>query len=205
MEPYRKSQLQPFPLQNLAKEAAPANEELDLVQAARRDPAAFEPLYRYYLSPVYRYLRLRCGSEEEAADLTQQVFLRALAALPDYRPQGLPFSAWLFRIARNAAIDAHRRQHSTVAWNFLPEALHPVSAQDPESMTLQQERLAQLRDLLAKLSQDKRELLALRFASGLTAPEIAAVVGKSEAAVKKQLTRLIAHLKEQYREQFNDA
>ena len=205
MEPYRKSQLQPFPLQNLAKEAAPANEELDLVQAARRDPAAFEPLYRYYLSPVYRYLRLRCSSDEEAADLTQQVFLRALAALPDYRPQGLPFSAWLFRIARNAAIDAHRRQRSTVAWNFLPEALHPVSAQDPESMTLQQERLENLRDLLAKLSQDKRELLALRFASGLTAPQIAAVVGKSEAAVKKQLTRLIAHLKEQYREQFNDA
>lgn len=205
MEPYRKSQLQPFPLQNLAKEAAPANEELDLVQAARRDPAAFEPLYSYYLSPVYRYLRLRCGSDEEAADLTQQVFLRALAALPDYRPQGLPFSAWLFRIARNAAIDAHRRQRSTVAWNFLPEALHPISSQDPESMTLQQERLENLRDLLAKLSQDKRELLALRFASGLTAPEIAAVVGKSEAAVKKQLTRLIAHLKEQYREQFNDA
>src|SRR5690348_9477546 len=154
MEPYRKSQLQPFPLQNLAKEAAPANEELDLVQAARRDPAAFEPLYRYYLSPVYRYLRLRCGGDEEAADLTQQVFLRALAALPDYRPQGLPFSAWLFRIARNAAIDAYRRQRSTVAWNFLPEALHPISSQDPESMTLQQERLENLRDLLAKLSQD---------------------------------------------------
>src|SRR4051812_40918795 len=114
MEPYRSSPFQGFPLQNLAREVGPESQEADLVQAARREPAAFEPLYRYYLSPVYRYLRLRTASDEEAADLTQQVFLRALAALPDYRSKGLPFSAWLFRIARNAAIDAHRRQRSMV-------------------------------------------------------------------------------------------
>jgi RNA polymerase sigma-70 factor, ECF subfamily len=179
-------------------ERDPASDEPALVEAARTDPAAFGTLYQRYLARVYRYLRAHSGSDEDAADLTQQVFLRALDALPTYRQRGAPFGAWLFRIARHAAIDAHRRQRSTVAWEALPAALQPSSAHDPEASAIERETLARLGELVIKLDKEQRELLALRFAARLSAPEIAIVVGKSPAAVKKQLTRLVRSLREQY-------
>ncbi len=173
-------------------------EEAALVAAAQADPSAFDTLYRLYVTRVYRYLRAHAASDEDAADLTQQVFLRALDALPAYRSRGAPFGAWLFRIARHAAIDARRRQRGAVPWEALPEAMHPAAGQDPEGVVLQREALDRLRELLARLDPEKREMLALRFAAQLSAPEIAVVVGKSAAAVKKQLTRTLQSLKEAY-------
>src|SRR5215469_1380923 len=176
------------------------SDEAALVAAAQADPLAFDALYRRYLARVYRYMRAHMGSDDEAADLTQQAFLKALDALPRYRPRGTPFAAWLFQIARHVAADAHRRRRPTVAWDALPEALHPLEEQEPEAAVLRMEALAQLAAVLARLNAPKRELLALRFAAGLTAPEIANVVGKSPDAVKKQLSRTIQLLKEYFRE-----
>lgn len=174
-------------------------EEGALIEAAQADPAAFGLLYRRYLGRVYRYLRAHSASDDDAGDLTQQVFMRALAGLPRYRARGAPFAAWLFRIARHAAIDAHRRQRAAIAWDALPDALQPSApGQDPEEVMLRQEALARLRQIVARLDPGKRELLALRFAGQLSASEIAAVVGKSPAAIKKQLSRILHSLKEQY-------
>lgn len=169
-----------------------------VVRAAQGDPAAFAPLYVRYHPRVYRYLRLRAATDDEAADLTQQVFLQALDALPRYRERGLPFAAWLFRIARNVATDAHRLRRPTLDIDLLPERLDVVSDDDPEVAALRRERVERLREQLATLHPDKRELLGLRFAAGLSSREIAPVVGRSEAAVKKQLTRIIQQLREQY-------
>ncbi|HEY7416489.1 MAG TPA: sigma factor, partial [Ktedonobacteraceae bacterium] len=72
--------------------------EAALIEAAKTNPAAFEPLYQRYKGRVYRYLFFRLRHEEDAADLTQQVFLKALSALPGYRIRNIPFAAWLFRI-----------------------------------------------------------------------------------------------------------
>lgn len=170
-----------------------ASDEVELVRRASIDAGAFAALYQRYLARVYRYLRSRCDSNDDAADLTQQVFLKASEALPRYRERGAPFSAWLFRIARNAAIDHDRRRRATVPWDSLVEM--PAS-DDVEAGVLDREAHARLRVLLAELSSDERELLALRFAAGLSSREIAAVVSASEAAVKKRLTRMIQKLKE---------
>ncbi len=175
-------------------------DEAALVAAAQANPAAFGTLYRRYLPQVYRYVRAHVASDEDAADLTQHVFLSALDALPSYRDRGVPFAAWLFRIARNAAVDAARRQRPSVTWDAVPEALHPADAHEPESDLLRSEDLARLDALLRRLDPAKREMLSLRFAAGLSAPEIAAVVGKRPEAVKKQLTRILQALKEQYRD-----
>lgn len=182
----------------LERESDGVDDESALVAAAQRDPHAFGPLYRHYLARVYRYVRAHVATEDDAADLTQQVFLRALDAMPTYTPRGVPFSAWLFRLARNTTIDAHRRQRPTVTWEALPEALHPLAACEPEADVLQQEARARLRALLETLSQEQRDLLALRFAAQLSSAEIAGVVGRSPAAVKKQLTRILHALKERY-------
>ena len=181
-----------------ARDPARGEDDAALVHAARADPAAFDALYRRYVARIYRYARAHTPGEDDAADLTQQIFLKALDALPRYRERGLPFAAWLFRIARNAAVDAHRRRRPTIAWDHVPEVARPPDAGDPEAAALRRERATQLRHLLDALDRDRRELLALRFAAGLPVREIAAVIGKSEAAVKKQLARTLRMLKEQY-------
>ncbi len=185
---------------SVEREASAESDEAAQVAAAQANPVAFDVLYQRYLARVYRYLRAQVGSDEDAADLTQQVFLRALDALPRYRPRGAPFVAWLFSIARHAATDAYRRKRASISWESLPEALQPAIDQDPEARVLHLEALSRVGDLLARLDPAKRELLALRFAAGLSAPEIAQVVGKSPAAIKKQLTRTLQMLKEQYHE-----
>ncbi len=172
-----------------------------LVAAAAETPEAFGLLYDRYLAGVYRYVLARTGSREDAADLTQLTFARAFHSLSGYRPGRAPFVAWLFRIARNTVTDAHRRRRITVSLDGLPEVLVSANGLGPEELAEKRERLDRLRGLLAAISRPKRELLALRFGSGLSVREIAPIVGKSEAAVKKQLTRTIATLKEYYRDE----
>jgi RNA polymerase sigma-70 factor (ECF subfamily) len=187
-------------IQSMADESdsGATSEEWALIAAAQANPAAFGALYRRYLARVYRYVRAQVASDDDAADLTQQVFLQALTALPEYRPRGAPFAAWLFRIARHALIDAHRRRRGTVTLDALPTTLHATAGHDPEAEALRREALARLTELLAALDPDKRELLALRFGAQLSSSEIAAVVGKHPEAVKKQLTRILQALKERY-------
>jgi RNA polymerase sigma-70 factor (ECF subfamily) len=184
-----------------AVEPASSAAEDALVAAAVSRPEAFGALYERYMPRVYRYLRTRTASADEAADVTQAVFVKAMSSLSQYRPGRAPFAGWLFRIARNAAVDAHRRRRPSVTWDELPESIAESSADSPEDLVLRRERIDRLRMLVARLDTNKRELLALRFAASLTSREIAAVVGKGEGAVKKQLFRIIASLKEQYFEQ----
>lgn len=181
-----------------AARSAVSEDEAALVRAAQERPEAFGVLYERHLDGIYRYLQLRVGTSD-AADLTQQVFLRALASLPTYKARGLPFSAWLFRIARNVATDYYRSSRR-IPDELLPDVAEPASASSPEEAALQRERFEHLRLLLAELNVDKRELLAMRFGAGLTSREIGAVFGKSEAAIKKQLTRILQSIKEKYGE-----
>lgn len=174
------------------------DDETALVREAQRNPAAVGRLYDRYVDRVYRYLRARTPAEDDARDLTQQVFMQMLTALPRYHPRKAPFGAWLFGIARHVAGDFYRRQRSTAPWDALPPLLHPVVQPDVEAAALQREDVDRLRALLGALDPETRELLALRFAAHLTAREIAAVIGTSEAATKKRLARTIQRLKEQY-------
>lgn len=174
-----------------------SEEETKLVEAARANPAMFEPLYQRYVARIYRYFFFRVGREEDAADLTQQVFLKALNGLPSYRVQGVPFAAWLFRIAHHVASDTYRRRKEGVSWDFVSDDDQLNSEVNPETIFLNQERLADLRQVLTKLDPSKRELLALRFSAGLSVTEIALVIGKNHSAVKKQLTRTLQKIKEQ--------
>jgi RNA polymerase sigma-70 factor (ECF subfamily) len=176
------------------------DEDEALVVAARVRPEVFGQLYQRHVASIYRYVRTRTASEEEAADVTQSVFIKAMASLDKYRP-GSPFAAWLFRIARNASTDAYRRRRKTVGLDALPELALESLADSPEDVVLKHERLRRLRGLVARLDADKQELLALRFGAGLTLREIAGVVGKGESAIKKQMSRVMAALKEQYFEQ----
>lgn len=162
------------------------------------DMATFGQLYDHYLPGLYRYLRARTTNDDDAADLTQLVFVKALESLPRYRSRGLPFGAWLFRIARNAAIDAHRQRRATVSLQVLPEILHPAVWPNVEDAVLQQEVRLQVSQILELLRPDAREVLLLRFVAGLSLREIAPVVGKSESGVHRQIVRTLQFIKERY-------
>lgn len=172
--------------------------ECGLILAAQADIAAFDTLYDRYLPRVYRYIRAQTPSDEDASDLTQLVFLRALEALPRYRLREAPFAVWLFRIARNAVIDACRRQRAAVPWQALTEAQHPDGHEPLDQTIIRQEELARLRREISRLSAEQQELLALSFAAGLNAPEIASVLRMKPDAVRKRLSRAIGALKESY-------
>ncbi len=172
--------------------------EVQEIAAAQANPQAFEVLYQRYVTRIHRYVRTRVTSADDAADLTQQTFLNALHALPRYRSRGVPFAAWLFRIARYTVTNKYRKSSVYVSWDEVPEEIDDSPDQDPEQIMLKQERLERLRQELNQLDVQKRELLALRFAADLSSAEIAVVVGKSQAAVKKQLSRTLQKLKETY-------
>ncbi len=177
-----------------------ATDEATLVRAAQAERSQFAILYDRYIDRIYAYTRTRVASDEDAADLTQQIFVRALDALPRYRERRVPFAAWLFRIARNATVDYHRRRRTALTWDSVPEALHPRADLDLEAGALHRDDMARLRVLLRDLAPDTRELLALRFAAGLSVAEVAAVIGKSEEATKKRILRTLQTLKERYHE-----
>lgn len=157
------------------------------------DPDAFAALYRQHLPAVYRYLYRRVGNAVEAEDLTAQTFTEALDGLLRGRFQpGGNFTAWLFTIARRRSVDFYRQR---------PEA--PLDEpSDPEPGLLAaletREDIRRLQTLLAQLDEDKQELLRLRFAAGLGFAEIALLEGRSEAAVKMSLYRILGWLREHW-------
>jgi RNA polymerase sigma-70 factor, ECF subfamily len=182
-------------------EAAEERDE-ELASAARIDRHGFELLYRRHHLGVFRFMRARTGSNDEAAELTAIVFERALAAIERYRPRGGGVIAWLFTIARNAAIDAERsrlRDRSVTGNEPGPET-DPQASGQVEDLVVERERLADLRDRVQRLPVIQRDAVVLRYTGGLTAREIGATLGKSEAATQKLLSRALDVLRESYRD-----
>lgn len=172
-------------------------EDERLALGARSNATAFATLYGRHRDSVFRYLRARCTNDDDALDLTAVTFERALVAIPKYRPLGGGFAAWLLRIARNAAIDHSRRQRVRPA-AALAEAERQPARDDPEAAAIAADEDRHLRALVRALPEAQRDALALRYSAGLTARQIGAVIGKSEEATQKLITRALADLKEAY-------
>jgi RNA polymerase sigma-70 factor (ECF subfamily) len=173
-----------------------AEVEGDGVPAVRSkdEGSAFATIYVRHRETVFRYLRARCASDEDALELTAVTFERAFAAMPRYTTRGGGIVAWLLRIARNAFIDEERRRRRVrdEPSGSEPPSEHPT----PEEAAIGAEERRTLRRHLATLTAIERDALALRYGAGLTAREIAVVIGKSEEATQKLLSRAIARLKE---------
>jgi RNA polymerase sigma-70 factor, ECF subfamily len=166
-----------------------------VARAPRGEAEAAGLLYEAHQAAIFRYLWLRLGERETAEDLTGEVFIRMLKALPRYRPSATPFRAWLYRIARNLAIDHGRLAASRAPALALDDA--PVGhnlANDLAHQVDQRLSLEALRAALAGLEDGQREVVTLRFLAGLSLRETAEVVNKTEAAVKALQHRGLAAL-----------
>jgi RNA polymerase sigma-70 factor (ECF subfamily) len=180
---------------------APVASEVDddrmLVEAAQAEPMAFAAIYHRYANRVFVYVRSRVVSEEDAVDITQQVFVNSFKALPRYRVSSAPLAAWLFRIARNAIVDHQRRARPGVDIDSVPMVLRELGA-GPEETALRNEDVEKLRAAMQGLDRNKREILALRYGGNLRIREIAEATGRSEEATKKQLSRALRSLRQCY-------
>ncbi len=161
------------------------------VEAARRDPRAFEALYRKYIAQVYNFALYELRDSSAAEDLTAQVFLRALDGLPRFREQGEPpdssFRVWLFQICRNTLANERRRvrRHPEASLDL---ALEVPSKDDVQTEALNREQLARAWQHISELSAERRQALVLRFVEEMSTREIGEVLGRSEGA-----TRVLIH------------
>jgi RNA polymerase sigma-70 factor (ECF subfamily) len=180
------------PAPELPTADAPWDDDARDVAAAKADPRAFAPLYDRYADLVYRYCYRRLGHPEAAADATVQVFAKVLAGLPGYRDDAPSFRSWLFAIAHNELVDEARARRLTTTL----DAVSGIAAADPspEDALLAAEAGRTIRDLLARLTPDQRQVMELRLA-GLTGPEIAASVGRSIGSVKIAEVRAFARMR----------
>jgi RNA polymerase sigma-70 factor, ECF subfamily len=151
-----------------------------VARAKTGDQDAVDALYRLHVDRIYAYLAANVGNPHDAEDLTTQTFMRMIVSLPRYRPSTTPFAAWLFRIARNLAVD-HFRAAARARARFQPAPVRDASAEDEALSVLDRETL---RRELATLSLGQREVLTLKFVCGLTNAEVASVLSKTEGAVK---------------------
>lgn len=176
-----------------------ADEELAGRAAAERE--AFAELYRRHREAVFRYLRARCRDDDLALELSAVTFEKALTNIHRYRTRGGGFVAWLLRIARNAAADHERRRRPLVGqWPMNNDK--PSNDPSPEEQAVRSDERRRLRLLVADLPELQRDALALRYGAGLTAGEIGAVIGKSEEATQKLISRAVARLREVAHDQF---
>jgi len=157
------------------------DEESLVRRAQHRDQEAFAQLYEEHFDKIYRYVTLRIGNETEAEDMTQQVFLNALQSISSFKWKGIPFSAWLFRIAHNQVVDYLRSKKRTAV--PLDESL-ASNNNNPQSVVEQKLDIEQLLLATKQLTGAQREVISLRFTSELPIAQVAKVMGKSQGAVK---------------------
>ena len=160
----------------------PPNERELIERAQRGDKKAVSRLYQAYIQPIFEYIDYRVGSETIAEDLTADVFLRMVRALPEYRYTGAPFGAWLLRIAANRVIDFYREKRVVVSDSILEN--FRSNDPDPYDQVAKAAERSHLREAMRNLSEDYQTVLILRFAEDLPHIEVASIMGKSIEAVR---------------------
>lgn len=170
-----------------------SQEQVLIRRAVKGEADAFTALYDHYVDRIYRFLKYRAPDDDTAEDLTSEVFLRAWDHLDGFDPGGAPFGAWLFRIARNLAIDHSRMRKPQVSLEDVPhreqEPAPPV--EDRVAQRLDQEQFLML---LGELTEGQREVLHLKFVEGLETAEVARVMGKRPGAVRALQMRALQSL-----------
>jgi RNA polymerase sigma-70 factor, ECF subfamily len=176
------------------KGAVPESDEARLIQKAKFDPKAFGELYERYLKKIYTYIFYRVGNHADAEDLTSRVFQKAFIHLPGYEHQGLPFSAWLYRIAHNMVANWYRDQGRRKIVG-LDEATRRSAEDEPGSAFERSADREMLLKIIRQLSADKQQVLILKFAEGYSNTEIGVILGKTEGAVKSLYHRTLLQLR----------
>ena len=181
--------------------AKPARESTENIrklvgQAQQGDRAALEELYLIHFDRIYSYLHMSVGSKHDAEDLTTQTFMKMLESIGRFRWQSAPFSAWLFRIAHNLAMDHFRARRR---WQPEADVPEPPGEAEPsaELEAMQSIGRQSMLELIEKLSPEQQQVLTLKFVFNFANADVAKILDKTEGAIKSLQHRALASLQKQ--------
>ncbi|MCB0154973.1 MAG: sigma-70 family RNA polymerase sigma factor [Anaerolineae bacterium] len=171
-------------------------DEDKIIEQAKTDPAAFGQLYELYVDKIYNYIYYRVGNHHEAEDLTAKVFHRALNHIPHYNDRGVPFAAWLYRIARNLVANWHRdnKRRQIVALEHV--TLKGDRRETPHQVAERTNERELLLEAIKELPPERQQLLTLKFVEKMSNADIGRIMGRSEGAIKSLYHRTLVSLKQ---------
>lgn len=175
-------------------------DESALIEQAKIDSAAFGELYEIYVDRIYNYIYYRTADRDEAEDLTSRVFFRAIQHIGRYEDKGVPFSAWLYRIARNMVANWYR-DNSRRSMIPIEKASQLSRNEGPEMVLERDQDQALVLASIRKLPADRQDLLILKFVDRLSNVEIGQIMGRSEGAIKSLYHRTLTSLKAEVAQQ----
>lgn len=168
-------------------------EELDWIQRAQKDPSHFGPLYKKYHEQIFRYIYQRMDDEELAFDVTSQVFMKAMKNLNRYEYRGVPFSSWLYRIAKSELFQAFRDKKAERTVNLDTAHLNHMIDEMEEDMS--EENRSRLFNSLSKLKEEDMHLIEMRFFEKRSFKEIGEILEITENNAKVKSFRALERLK----------
>ena len=172
-------------------------EEDVIMRAAGGDTDAFSFLYERYVNRIYNYIYYRTGNPYEAEDLTSRVFHRALSHINHYNNRGVPFSAWLYRIAHNLVANWHRDNSRRSEVPLEDQTNLPQRSEHPEHTLVNNQELESLLVVIRRLPAERQQLLILKFVEGMSNAEIAMIMMRSEGAIKSLYHRTLLTLRDE--------
>jgi RNA polymerase sigma-70 factor (ECF subfamily) len=167
---------------------------VDQAQQGNRD--ALEELYLIHFDRIYSYLHVSVGNRHDAEDLTTQTFLKMLESIGKFRWQSAPFSAWLFRIAHNLAMDHFRAARRWQPEEEVPEP-EPDESTSAEAGALEAIGRKSMLELIEELSPEQQQVLTLKFVFNFANADVATILGKTEGAIKSLQHRALVSLQKQ--------
>jgi RNA polymerase sigma-70 factor (ECF subfamily) len=167
-----------------------------VARAQQGDREALEELYLLHFDRIYSYLHMSVGNRHDAEDLTTQTFLKMLEAIGRFRWRSAPFSAWLFRIAHNLAMDHFRANRRWQPEEEVPEPpdSEEASAEDEAMHSIGRQSML---ELIENLSADQQQVLTLKFVFNFANADVATILGKTEGAIKSLQHRALVSLQKQ--------
>jgi RNA polymerase sigma-70 factor (ECF subfamily) len=189
----------PATLVSADPDAPPEADVIDdqtLAQRAKTEREAFGVLYQRHVTAIYRYVYYRVGNAEDAEDLTAKVFARALKHVHNYNDRGLPFTAWLYRIAHNVVANFHRdnSRHPSVSFDEID--LHSAHHEDADHKIDHDRDRERLLRAIRQLPDERQHLIVLKFVEQKQNNEIGQIMNRSEGAIKSLYHRTLLQLRE---------
>ncbi|MDF1500701.1 MAG: sigma-70 family RNA polymerase sigma factor [Anaerolineales bacterium] len=171
--------------------------DLDLVEIAGDRPEAFGELYERHVSRIYSYIYYRTGNHHDAEDLTARVFVRALRHVENFEDKGVPFTAWLYRIAHNLVANWHRDRSRRPVIPLEKHVAVSEISDHPETEAIAIEQNELLLKAIRRLPEDRQTLLILKFVERMSNAEIGDVMGRTEGAIKSLYHRTLNALRDE--------
>lgn len=168
----------------------------ELVELAKDSQEAFGALYERYVTKIYNYVYYRTGNHHDAEDLTALVFYRAMAHIENYTERGVPFQAWLYRIAHNLVANWHRDRGRRKIIPLDEFVAHNLQSDAPDTQTEDKEERELLLAAIRRLPEERQQLLMLKFIEHLSNAEIGEIMDRTEGAIKSLYHRTLIALRD---------